>query len=140
MSMTKLNQNTTDLQALAASTGYQEVLDLVNALPDAGGSSGGASMEWKNVVDLPTTYIAMPDEEVTTYYAEFPETARLVILAGHAESSLTYFSPVCIYDRNLGAKFESSTSVLIDVTELSSGVVGFKIPANYSTNMIYLII
>lgn len=39
MSMTKLNQNTTDLQALAASTGYQEVLDLVNALPDAGGAS-----------------------------------------------------------------------------------------------------
>ena len=51
MSMTKLNQNTTDLQALAASTGYQEVLDLVNALPDAGGS-GGASVEYE-IITIP---------------------------------------------------------------------------------------
>ena len=51
MSMTKLNQNTTDLQALAASTGYQEVLDMVNALPDGG---SGAAVETCTVT-VPTS-------------------------------------------------------------------------------------
>ena len=112
MSMTKLNQNTTDLQALAASTGYQEVLDMVNALPDGG---SGAAVETCTVTVTANklaghTYTAFIDGAMT------PMAAFGDVYGAQSNTTVTLNNVVCgsaIFISSNGSYADAYTTITV---------------------------
>lgn len=106
-----LQTNNTDLQA---------ILNKVNALPEAGGN---VSVEWKNVFELPTTYIVT--HESVQYYIEIPEIFNILVVRVFVNNSW-YYNIFSIRDgiNILNNNNNNDGTILLD--HINDGILGIK--------------